>query len=480
MLENIRSFSKTVFAKILLVIIIIPFVFWGMGGLFQSGNSNNIAKINNENITAQDFIDYVNRSNVNPEIIRNDIDKNILEELLAEFVSKIMLKMEVEELNLTISDKILNKKIKQNKNFQDENSNFSRTKYEKFLLSLNLPAPLFELRLKDNELKNNLFKYINGGIKSPNFLINKTYKEKNSKILIDFINLENSYKKKDSFTDVDIVEFINENKDFLKEKKISFNYSKVTPKNLIGLNEFNETFFKKIDEIENDISNGISFIELANKYNLKTNYVENYKLNLNADEKDHQIYKKIFNLNEEEKIGLLDENDFYILYQVEKYEKVLPKNNDVEFEKKIRKLLVNKSKYDFNSSLIKKISEKKFTQGDFLDLASSNSTSIENNEILSIEDNSKFTKDSIKLIYSLPSNNFALITDNNNNIYLSKIKNIYEKEISNSSKDFLKYNNQSNNKIIDQMYLSYDLLLNTKYNVKINEKTLERVKNYFR
>ena len=113
-------------------------------------------------------------------------------------------------------------------------------------------------------------------------------------------------------------------------------------------------------------------------------------------------------------------------------------------------------------------------------MASSNSTSIENNEILSIEDNSKFTKDSIKLIYSLPSNNFALITDNNNNIYLSKIKNIYEKEISNSSKDFLKYNNQSNNKIIDQMYLSYDLLLNTKYNVKINEKTLERVKNYFR
>ena len=222
MLENIRSFSKTVFAKILLVIIIIPFVFWGMGGLFQSGNSNNIAKINNENITAQDFIDYVNRSNVNPEIIRNDIDKNILEELLAEFVSKIMLKMEVEELNLTISDKILNKKIKQNKNFQDENSNFSRTKYEKFLLSLNLPAPLFELRLKDNELKNNLFKYINGGIKSPNFLINKTYKEKNSKILIDFINLENSYKKKDSFTDVDIVEFINENKDFLKEKKNKF------------------------------------------------------------------------------------------------------------------------------------------------------------------------------------------------------------------------------------------------------------------
>ena len=58
MLENIRKFSKTIFAKILLVIIIIPFVFWGMGGVFSGGNTNNIAKINNQSISTQDFINY--------------------------------------------------------------------------------------------------------------------------------------------------------------------------------------------------------------------------------------------------------------------------------------------------------------------------------------------------------------------------------------------------------------------------------------
>ena len=41
MLNSIRNFSKTWFAKILLVIIIIPFVFWGMGGVFSGGNTNN-------------------------------------------------------------------------------------------------------------------------------------------------------------------------------------------------------------------------------------------------------------------------------------------------------------------------------------------------------------------------------------------------------------------------------------------------------
>ena len=32
----------------------------------------------------------------------------------------------------------------------------------------------------------------------------------------------------------------------------------------------------------------------------------------------------------------------------------------------------------------------------------------------------------------------------------------------------------------DNMYSSYDYLLNKKYKVKINQKTLERVKNYYK
>ena len=43
---------------------IIPFVFWGMGGMFSSGNTNNIAKINKTNISTQDFIIILNKSNI--------------------------------------------------------------------------------------------------------------------------------------------------------------------------------------------------------------------------------------------------------------------------------------------------------------------------------------------------------------------------------------------------------------------------------
>jgi len=37
MISSLRNFAKTKFAGLLVFIMIIPFVFWGMGGMFSSG-----------------------------------------------------------------------------------------------------------------------------------------------------------------------------------------------------------------------------------------------------------------------------------------------------------------------------------------------------------------------------------------------------------------------------------------------------------
>ena len=65
--------------------------------------------------------------------------------------------------------------------------------------------------------------------------------------------MENLYKNKDDFTTNDIEEFINENKDQLKREYIDFRYVVLNPKNLIGIEDFNQDFFDKIDSIENKI-----------------------------------------------------------------------------------------------------------------------------------------------------------------------------------------------------------------------------------
>ena len=76
MISSLRNFAKTKVAGIFIFIIIIPFVFWGMGSVFSGGNTNNIAKINNKNVSTQDFMDYLNRSGLSQKVIKENIDKN--------------------------------------------------------------------------------------------------------------------------------------------------------------------------------------------------------------------------------------------------------------------------------------------------------------------------------------------------------------------------------------------------------------------
>ena len=98
----------------------------------------------------------------------------------------------------------------------------------------------------------------------------------------------------------------------------------------------------------------------------------------------------------------------------------------------------------------------------------------------SISDNTIFNIDSVKLIYQMPLNSFSLIADDKNNIYISKILGEKNEVLEKTSDNFNRYFDKSNNLLKNKMYTTYDYYLNRKYKIKINEKTLERVKNYFK
>ena len=475
MLNSIRNFSKTVPAKIFLFIVAIPFVFWGMGDVFTSGNTNSLAKINNENISTEDFIDHINKLNINQNLIKDKIDENILEEVLGRLISNKLIELEIKEANLVISDKMLAEKIKTNVNFLDDNQKFSRTKYEKFLISNNLNANEYEKNFKENEFQEELFNYLGGGIKSPSFLIDKIYIEDTKKINVEFINLEEIYLKKEQLTTEDIQNYINENQEKLKRDYIDFTYSKVTPQNLIGLNEYNNEFFDKIDEIESKLLNNTNFNDIVNFYNLKS--ISRNKINLNSE--NTKLDAKIYNARNDENFGIIDEGDYFVIYKIKNIATKLPSLNDVGFENEIRNLLFNKNKFEYNKKILKLINEGKFQESDFKKIATEN-TKIEKLLLDSSKDIKKFSSESIELVYSLPEKSFALVADSEKNIYLLRI---IDQRISNISKDSeLKniYLLESNNEIKKKIFQSYDSHLNSKYDIKINEKTLERVKNYFR
>ena len=475
MLNSIRNFSNTITAKIFLFIVAVPFIFWGMGDVFTSGNTNSLAKINDENISTEDFIDHINKLNINQNLIKDRIEDNILEEVLGRLISNKLIEHEIKEANLVISDKILAKKIKTNSNFLDENLNFSRTKYEKFLISNNLTAGQFEKNFKANEFQEELFNYLGGGIKSPNFLINNSYEEETKKINIEFINLETIYPKKENIENDDVKNYVNENKEKLKKDYINFSYSKVIPKDLIGLDEYNNEFFTKIDEIESRLLNNESFKDIIQAYNLKS-----ISKNKFIPQSDKEIIEtKIYNLRHNERFGVIDENDFFVIYEITKIENKTPNLNDTNFVNQIKQFIYNKDKFEFNKKILKKINDNNFFDSDFNKLVSEKNK-IEKMLIKSKNDLVKFSSESLEVIYSLPIKSFTLVSDNEKNVYLVKILDHKVDNILDNKELINIYYSEANNLIKNKIFQSYDFYLNSKYTIKINEKTLERVKNYFR
>ena len=471
MISSFRNFAKTKFAGLLVFIMIIPFVFWGMGGMFSSGNTNNIAKVNEKNISTEEFIDYLNNSGVPQEYIRENLDKEIIQELLAGLISSTLLDLEIEKLNISISKDTLLKQIKTNKNFLDENGNFQRIKYEKFLLENNQSAAGFELRLKKREEQKNLFDYIGAGTISPKFLSKKLFIEENKKLEIEFLNLKNLYAKKEEITDREINEFIKKNNDQLKVEYIDFNYVVLNPKNLIGTDDFNQTFFDKIDEIDIDISNEIDFKSIVSNLDIEPISVKNFKFSKDKNE----IEKKIFELRKN-KIDLFENENDYILYEIQNIDQREADINDQEIKNEIIDILVQKSKFDYNQQLLERINNKEFNRSEFSKIGKD---SIQKIELNSIRDNKKFEINSVRLLYSLPINSFTLINDEENNIYLAMIKNFRNENIDTSNDNFNEFINKQNSNNKKSILKSYDMLLSGKYNITLNQKTIERVKNYF-
>ena len=456
---------------ILIIVIIIAFGFGGFGGGFLSNNQNNLAKINKTNVTSQDLIDFINRSGIAQETIQKNINNNIIEELLTGLVSNILLSFEIEDFDMTISQNSLSDKIKLNNNFNDNNGNFERLKYEKFLLENNISAPLFEKRLKDRELQKKLFDFIGAGTVSPKFLTKKLYEVENRKLNIEFINLDMFYKKSDEITENDLISFIEENEDKLKVEYIDFKYALINPRNLIGISEYNQEFFDKIDQIENSILNGVEFDSIISELNINTTKVEDYKYS----DTSNNIQKKIYEVRNND-FDIFEEGENYIIYKIESLKKKKPNLNDNQIRKEIIELVVQKNKFDYNKNILEKIKNEKFTKQDFLKLGKDQIQSLKFN---SIKDNNKFEINSVQMLYSLPLDSFTLINDDNKNIYLAKINNYDEINIEMNSEDFEKFSNKENMEIRNNILKSYDLLINQKYNVDINQVAINNVKNLF-
>jgi peptidyl-prolyl cis-trans isomerase D len=331
---------------------------------------------------------------------------------------------------------------------------------------------MFEQRVKGNELQKKLFDYIGAGTVVPTFLTEKNYENNNRTLEVDYINLNSFYKKKEEFTVLEKKDFINENLDILKREYIDFDYVKLTPKNLIGIDEFNQDFFNQIDKIENKISNGDSFKKILLELDINSQSVNNYIPSSDVDD----FRNKIYSLRSSD-MEIIENDDNFLLFNIVKRIKKLPDLGDKKINNQITEMIYQKNKIDTNKEIITEIDNQKFNDSRFLEIGKQ---SVQNLTLDSINDNTMFEGNSVKILYSLPLNSFTLVSDGKRNIYLIKIKNSTQKNFKQDDANYLEFVKNMNIDKRTSILKSYDLLLNNKYKVQLNQKTIDRVKNYFK
>ncbi len=484
MLTSIGKFSKSFLIKVFVGIIILPFIFWGMGDVFRGGNQNVIASIDSEKVSTQEFMNYLNRLNLNDEQVKSLPNTDLIEKILSDYIGKKVMTLEIDKLNIKINDNSLREIIKNDELFFKEKK-FSRTEYEKFLIKSGVTAPQFEANIVEQEKKRQFLSYLSGGIVIPESLVNLEYRKENQTKSIQYIDLE-KYHSKNKISEESKKNLFERNKNIFFTEFKTIRYAEITPERISGSNIYDENFFKQLDIIENNVLDGQSFDETAKNNNLNIVFIEainskkedanKKKLEIISD----KLFEKVYNLGSSQEIEIINVENKYYLTEILKVERKNKPFEDPDVQEALNAQLKFKQKIENNTSIIKDISMGAFDKEKFKQFATENGLTIKNYKITNLKQNDIFSEGIIKRIFLTKDGEIDLITNNTlTKSYLVLPTKTEYKNLSKESNKYEQYEAKAKLNLINKIYQSHDNSLNEKYKVELNQRTIDRVKNSF-
>ena len=214
-----------------------------MGDVFRGGNQNVIATVDSNKISTQDFVNYINRLNLNEEQIKNLSKTDLVEQILSDYIGKKVMALEIEKLGISVNDNSLRNIIKNDELFSKDNK-FSRTEYEKFLITAGVNAPQFEENIVEQEKRRQFLSSLSGGIVIPEILVKKEYRKENQSKTIQYIDLE-KYHSKNKPSEESKKELYERNKNVFFTEFKSIRYAEIDPSKISGSKEYDKSFFKQ-------------------------------------------------------------------------------------------------------------------------------------------------------------------------------------------------------------------------------------------
>jgi peptidyl-prolyl cis-trans isomerase D len=484
MTTSIGKLSKSFFIKLLVGIIILPFVFWGMGDVFRGGNQNVIATIGSEKISTQEFLDYLRQINLNEEQIKNLPKTDLIEQILSQLIGRKVMALEIKKIGVVVNNNALRNIIKNDKLFF-KNNKFSRTEYEKFLVKSGITAPQFEANIVEQEKRRQFLSSLAGGIVIPETLINQEFKKENQTKTIRYIDLE-KYHAKNKPSKEDVKKLYERNKNIFFDEFKSIQYAEIKPDLVSGNPEYDESFFKQLDIIENQVLDGKSFDETSKDNNLKTvkiNKINAKKVDQNKKKLNNvsdALFNKIYNIKSIKSPEVINLEGKYYLAEISNIIKKNKSINDPTVQEALNAQLSFKDKIEKNTSIAKDIGLGAYDGNNFKKFADNNGLEVKGYKLSSLKQNDIFGEGLVKRIFLTKDNQINLITNSTlTKTFLVSTEKTEYKKLNKSSNDYEKYEAKARLNLINKIYKAYDESVNQKYKVELNQRTIDRVKNSF-
>jgi len=195
---------------------------------------------------------------------------------------------------------------------------------------------------------------------------------------------------------------------------------------------------------------------------------------------DEKLFKKVFSIKNTNSPELIKIGSKYFLAEVLNVNKEKRKLNDPEVFKIINTQLEFQNKIQDNSSLLKDISMGGFDNEKLTLFAKQHNLEIKDYKVSDLKQNDIFSEGVIKRIFLTKDKEINLITNSNfTKNYLIFTKKTEFKKMKKDKSEIEKYEAKARLELINNIYKIFDDRLNQKYKVKLNQRTIERVKNSF-
>jgi len=195
MLEFMRKRARSTWIKVIFSIIILVFIFWGVGGSIGGARPDVVANIDGEDIYAKEFQRaHENLKNAYREMYKERLTPELLEQLnlqeqaLDQLIDARLLAAEASRVGFTVTDDEVRQEIAGVEAFQEHGS-FSQERYLRILRYLRLSPNEFEEEQRSQLLIKKLQTLLNDVTKVTDTEIRELFDFSQEKIALSFVKI---------------------------------------------------------------------------------------------------------------------------------------------------------------------------------------------------------------------------------------------------------------------------------------------------